>query len=410
MSLTALSNSTLAMLAQSTSLSTISQNIANVNTTGYKSSETMFATVLTKTSATADIFGVSWDNRNNITTQGTVNSTGTWSDLAINGDGFFVVNTQMDGSGETLFTRDGSWELQAVDSDGDGAEDLAYLVDSNGYYLQGYAADANGNVDTSTMSSVYYTAATTLAGQSTTSAAIYGVLDATATTEQSMSMGIYGPESADDGTTDVGSTALELLWTPGGTSNEWDLTFSIEGATISNPTTAVSFNGSGAMTSSGTVTLDVTWADGTTSQVGVDISNILQLSDFTTVDHTTQDGYDSGSLTDISFDSSGNLVSSYDNGRSIVGFQVPVADFVAANSLEQRTGNLYAQTQDSGDYTLVTAGTQGVSFVAGALENSTVDIETQFTKMIMTQTAYTSASKVFTVADEMIQEVTNMKS
>lgn len=409
MSIAAMNNSVLAMVAQSTSLATISQNISNVSTTGYKTSETMFSTVLSETYPDLDIFSVQGTNRTLIDEQGEITTTGTWSDLAINGDGLFVLNTEMDGSGETLFTRDGSFEVQAVDSDGDGTEDAAYLVDSNGYYLQGWAASSDGSTS-SVLSSVYYTAATEIAGQTTSSASIYGVLDATATTDQAMSMTVYGADTNDDGSTEVDSTSLELLWTPADESNTWDLTFSIDGATVSNPTTQVTFDGAGAMTSSGSITLDVTWADGTTSQLAVDMSNILQLSDYTTVDYTTQDGYDTGNLTGVSFDSSGNLTTSYDNGYSVTTFQIPLADFVATNSLEERSGNLYAQTSASGDYTLIEAGGTGSSLVTEALEASTVDLEEQFTKMVMTQTAYDSASRVFTVADEMLQTVANLKS
>ncbi len=412
MSTTAMNNAVLALNAQSQSLATISQNVANVSTTGYKSSDTLFSTVLSKSSANLDIFGVQATNRTNVESQGTISATSNWSDLAINGDGMFIVNTEMDGSGTTLFTRDGSFEISAVDSDGDGLEDTGYLVDGNGYYLQGWEAATDGSINTAsnTLSSVHYTAATTTPGNTTTTATLYGAVDAAATTQQEMAVGVYGPELGSDGTSTISTTSLEMQWTPTSHSaegNTWDLTFGVVGGTVANATTSVTFDGNGAMTSDGLATLDITWSDGTTSQMAVDYSNIMQLAGTTVIDFNQQDGYGAGNLSSVTFDSTGQMSTNYDNGYAVTGYQVALADFVSENSLEERSGNVYAQTPESGDYELLAAGSQA-SFVAGALEASTVDLAEQFTRMVMTQTAYDSASKVFTVADEMVQTIYNL--
>ncbi len=412
MSTTAMNNAVLALNAQSQSLATISQNVANVSTTGYKSSDTLFSTVLSKSSANLDIFGVQATNRTNVESQGTISATSNWSDLAINGDGMFIVNTEMDGSGTTLFTRDGSFEISAVDSDGDGLEDTGYLVDGNGYYLQGWEAATDGSINTAsnTLSSVHYTAATTTPGNTTTTATLYGAVDAAATPQQEMAVGVYGPELGSDGTSTISTTSLEMQWTPTSHSaegNTWDLTFGVVGGTVANATTSVTFDGNGAMTSDGLATLDITWSDGTTSQMAVDYSNIMQLAGTTVIDFNQQDGYGAGNLSSVTFDSTGQMSTNYDNGYAVTGYQVALADFVSENSLEERSGNVYAQTPESGDYELLAAGSQA-SFVAGALEASTVDLAEQFTRMVMTQTAYDSASKVFTVADEMVQTIYNL--
>lgn len=406
MSVTAMNNAVLGMIAQSSALATVSQNISNVSTTGYKTSETMFSTALTKSSAVADIFGVVGENRTLIDNQGAISNTGNWSDLAINGDGLFILNTEMDGSGETLFTRDGSFELAAADSDGDGVDDRSYLVDSNGYYLQGWSVGEDGTADTGALTSVYYDAGSELAGRTTSTVQMYGLLDPEATTDQQMAVVVYGPETNGDSTA-IDSTSLELNWSPTDT-NAWDLAFSIEGATVANGSMSVTFDGQGLMTSTSTQTLDVTWADGTTSQITVDLSNILQTSGATVVDYSSQDGYGPGMAEGASVDSAGNLSTGYSNGYSVTNFQIPLAEFVATNQLESRSGNVYAMTQDSGDYT-IEAASGNAEVVGGALEASTVQVEDQFTKMIMTQTAYTSASKVFTVADEMMQVVGDLK-
>jgi flagellar hook protein FlgE len=407
MSLAAMNNSSLALLAQSQSLATISQNISNVSTTGYKTSETMFSTVLSEATATADIFSVQADNRTMVDRQGDVTSTGNWSDLAINGDGMFMVNTAKDGSGSTYFTRDGSFDIAAVDSNGDGTEDTAYLVDSNGYYLQGWAANSDGSVssDSGSLSAVHY-AATSIPGVSTTTASISGTVDATATTDQSLGMSVFGPELGSDGTASVVSQALTMTWSPSTTTtNGWNVNFSIPGATISNASANATFDGAGKMTSDGKTALNVTWGDGSTTTINVDYSNVAMSAGTTTVRASSQDGYAPGDLASVGFDSDGRMTATYDNGKTLTDYQVALADFVAPNSLQELSGNLFAQTQDAGKYTLVAADKSSTSFVAGAVEASTVDLNDQFTKMVMTQTAYTSASKVFSVADQMVTTV-----
>ena len=324
----------------------------------------------------------------------------------------FVLNSAMDGSGKTVFSRDGEFGIKAVDSNGDGTEDTGYLVDGNGNYLQGWSAGSDGTIDTtsSTLSSVHYAAATTIPGVATSAITLYGSVDATATTDQQTAAAIYGPQVASDGTSSITSGSLSMLWSPSAdTANAWNLTFSLPDATISNASSAVTFDGTGAMTSTGTTTLDVTWADGTTSQMAVDYSNITLTAGTSSVDYAQQDGYSAGNLSGVSFDSNGKMSTTYDNGHTITGYQVALADFVAPNSLQEMSGNVFAQTTDSGAYTLKAANSSSVSFVAGAVEASTVDLNDQFTKMVMTQTAYSSASKVFTVADEMVQTIYNLK-
>ena len=139
---------TLGMLAQSHALNTIGVNLANVNTGGFKSTETRFSTVLSDTlDKQSDLGGVKPKEIQRIDKQGFIASGGDL-DLAINGHGFFVVNTKFDGSGQTLYTRDGSFETATEGTDtatlnGDEVTiKKAYLVDKNGYFVQGLERDA----------------------------------------------------------------------------------------------------------------------------------------------------------------------------------------------------------------------------------------------------------------------------
>ena len=148
----AFATSILGMMSQTQALGTISQNIANATSGGYKRTETRFQTVLSQTlQHEGDLGGVIPIDSQMIDRQGIVLTTARELDLAISGDGFFVVSTALTG-GETYYTRDGSFEMRLeTPGTGSGAATTApgYLVDRNGYYLLGYAPDANGVFPTS---------------------------------------------------------------------------------------------------------------------------------------------------------------------------------------------------------------------------------------------------------------------
>ena len=140
---------TLGMMAQAHALNTIGNNLANVNTGGFKSTETRFSTVLSKSlDNQSDLGGVAPKDFQNIDKQGFLVSSLSDLDIAINGRGFFIVNSSFDGSGQTLYTRDGSFAVATEGTEKatvNGASiDIkkAYLVDKNGYFVQGIERDA----------------------------------------------------------------------------------------------------------------------------------------------------------------------------------------------------------------------------------------------------------------------------
>jgi flagellar hook-basal body protein len=153
--------STLGMLSQSHALDTIGNNIANINTGGFRATETRFATVLSDTvgginSLQSDLGGVRPLDINRIDQQGRLISSQNPLDVAISGQGFFVLNTQLNGSGETLYTRDGAFNIgngPLTTATADDGSTLSvhegYLVDKNGYFVQGWTAAADGTFPTS---------------------------------------------------------------------------------------------------------------------------------------------------------------------------------------------------------------------------------------------------------------------
>jgi len=145
--------SVMGMLGQAHAFATISTNVANVNTGGYKSTETRFATMVShQIDEDNDFGGVRPKDHARIDDQGLLLSSDRKLDVGINGRGFFVVNTQLDGSGETLFTRDGSFQVRTGADTSVTADDGStitvqegYLVDKNGYYVQGWTPNADGS-------------------------------------------------------------------------------------------------------------------------------------------------------------------------------------------------------------------------------------------------------------------------
>ena len=157
----AFSSPILGMMAQSQAFGSISQNITNMNTGGFKSTQTRFSTILASTYyANKDVGGLIPNNKQNVSVQGNIVSSTNSMDIAINGKGLFVVNTAVDGSGEELYTRDGGFSIKKNGTasktltydDGTTASftyDKGYLVDKNGLYIQAWEPDSSGNFTTS---------------------------------------------------------------------------------------------------------------------------------------------------------------------------------------------------------------------------------------------------------------------
>ena len=123
-----------------------------------------------------------------------------------------------------------------------------------------------------------------------------------------------------------------------------------------------------------------------------------------------QDGVQFGSFTNVQIDESGIVTAVFDNGRTLPIFQLPLATFANANGLLTRSGNVFVETTQSGQFFLRAANSGGAGQIeSGALEASTVDLATEFTDMIITQRAYSASAKIITTADEMLDELVRIK-
>lgn len=436
MPLGAFQPSVLGMSGQSHALDVISGNIANATTTGYKRTETNFQTVLSRSvsmssagpasdgpmSMQSDLGGVRpWDYTR-ISLAGEYSTTGRDLDLAIEGRGFLVLKT---GTGETVYGRDGSLSVTTTAGTGSGSitAEEGYLVDKNGYFVQGWAATADGSFSTGgalTSLRVDPQAFTSI-GQATTSASL--ALNLPAQNEvgdvETYAIDVY--DSA------LNARSLQLAFTKRG-SDTWELTATGDtgdvvtltplspGAPVTTvtppPANPLLFDSNGALQVPSGYAVAVDFADdpataandATTAQFTLDLSGFTQFSGNMLAYDYARDGYPTGSLSSIAFNAQGEVVGQFDNSRSRPLYRLALADFANPDGLDPLSGNVYAQSVESGTPALGGAGDNGLGRISPqTLETSNVDLAQEFSRMMLTQNAYNSSATAFRTVDEMTE-------
>lgn len=412
MSLTgALSSAISALSAQSQSLSMISDNIANSDTTGYKTTSAMFDALVTASSNTTSYAsgGVTVAGRANITQQGLLAATSNATDVAIQGSGFFVVTSATSG-GVTSYTRNGAFTIN----------NAGYL-ENNGSYLEGWRTDADGNVvgseSASNLSAINTQIAST-SGSATTKTTIAANLPSDAATGDTYtsSMTVYDSLGA--------ANTMQITWTKTGT-NAWSASFANPTST-SDTTTAtgtasgtidITFNSDGSLasTSPDPATVSITgWTDGAAdSTITMDLGTVGGTDGLTqyasgetapavNVTSIDSDGLSYGKLSSISIGKNGVVDATYSNGKTIAIYKIAVATFADPNGLSAASDGLYSATVTSGNASLQASGENGAGTIYGSeLESSTTDTSSQFSSMISAQQAYSAASQVISTVNKM---------
>ncbi|MBL9098399.1 MAG: flagellar hook protein FlgE [Alphaproteobacteria bacterium] len=417
------------LAANSRAMATTSTNIANVNTVGYKSTKTEFSTLLASTAAVGNYAtgGVKAVPLPEITQQGDLAQTTSATDLAISGQGFFVVtNTPIAGPtvSEVLYTRAGAFQK---DADG-------YLRNAGGYYLQGWALDANGNVPTNandmTLINLGQVTGTALP---TTTAALRANLQSTSTVT-----GAYAAGDMFAGTVSPQfETSIEFYDSQGSArplrmafvktaANTWQYEMIYDGnaadISVANPiaTGTMTFNTDGTIATPApplSITVPFSAASGLSAQtIDVNFGTPGAADGFTQFD-TTSTLYSSdvngtlyGGLSGVRVDEQGYVIALFNNGVERQLYKLPIVTFLNADGLGPLNGNAYRATVESGGPSFKHADTGGAGSVSNlALEQSTVDMAKEFSNMIVIQRAYSAASKIITTADEMLDELTRLK-
>lgn len=404
--------------AHQTRMDVIGNNIANVNTAGFKASRVTFKEMLSQTLSGAKApqgnrggmnpqqvgLGVSLGSIDTNLVQGNLQSTGLGTDLAIQGNGFFVVNNGT----QNFYTRAGALTL---DENGN-------LVNaSNGYIMQGWMA-TNGIINTnSPLTGIRIPIGDTMAPQASTEAVFAGNLNAADPEDWTATIDIYDSQGQ--------KHTLTLNFKPTNDKNQWTWTATIDGATLGDSneddsdeddsneiTGTITFGGDGKVVEVTGNTFDINFNNGTDRIAGfrLDLSAVTQMAGDNTLDGLYADGYSMGSLESFSIDNAGVITGSYSNGLTKAIGQIAIANFSNAGGLTRVGDTLFAESQNSGIAQIGAAGTAGRGKIsAGTLEMSNVDLAEQFTDMITTQRGFQANSRIISTTDEMLQDLVNLK-
>jgi flagellar hook protein FlgE len=420
------------LLANASAIGNISDNIANSNTSGYRRTFSQMVTATSEGSDRSTSNSVHAVRTLDMSEGAEIQGTGSSTDMAIRGDGFFVVSkTPNDPNvANYVLTRAGSFR---PDSNGD-------LRNAAGFYLAGfpYASDGTlASVDANSFTDLQTVNVDTglSPGAPTTEMSLAGNLP-------SQQTGIATPgdpfSSSAEFFSPLGeSSRLQFSWQPTTTANTWDLKFDdAEGNSYGSVT--IEFNNSGPNAGSpasysavnNTATAPAAFSfDTATGVATISIDNgsspqVLTVStgapntfegmtqfsgDYTSVD-VVADGSASGNLQRTEIDERGNIYGLYDNGKREALFAIPLAQVSNTVGLEITNGNSFRTTRASGSAILSTAGVDGAGTIStGVLESSNVEIAQELTDLIRVQRAYSSNAKIITTVDEMLDETTRLK-
>jgi len=416
--------------AESDALGVVGDNIANVNTSGFKAQRAVFEdvlghSILAGTSTGLPGSGVRIGDIQQMFTQGTLSNTGVSTDVALNGDGFFVVKGTVDGVSSDFYTRAGEF---VIDKDGK-------LSNTGGLKVQGYQANGDGTFAASLSDVTAPTAA--LPARATTALTITANIDSSApvitaawdaqdpanTANFSTTMSVYDS---------LGNAHTADVYFRKTADNAWDYHVLVPGADLNPPVVGNSEVGSGALTfttngalNAETVTTAVSASFGggaTAAQAitvdfgtsiaegGTGLNGTTQFAGPSNVSAQKQDGYASGDFSGVQVDGQGVVTGLYTNGEKIAMSQLGIAKFRSNDGLGRAGQNLWISTRESGTAAMGTAGSGGRgATTGGALEGSNVDLASEFVSMIQHQRSFSANSKTITTADEMLQELISLK-
>jgi flagellar hook protein FlgE len=384
-----------------TMVDNIGNNIANVNTFGFKSSTVVFQDLLSQVLQGAGMptgtaggtnpaqigLGVKVAGITTSFTQGAAQSTGRATDLSIQGDGFFMVAGS---SGEQLFTRAGALSFDA----------LGRLVTASGDIVQGWTATADGVVNTNAgVGSIVMPLGQQIRPVATTGISLGGNLDADAAdgTEVTTTITVYD---------DAGSPYdVRLTFTRSGAS--WDITADVTDAAgnVTNPAVGPSLTFTdGALTSANpTLTIGAT-------TITLDGAGLVQFAGPSGAAALSQNGAALGTLQSFTIAGDGTINGVFSNGRTRPLGQIALANFTNPAGLEKAGDSTYRATVNSGNPAIGAPGTGGRgAILSSTLEMSNVDLAAEFTNLIIAQRGYQANSRVITSSDELLQELVNLK-
>ena len=415
--------------AEGEALGVVGDNIANVNTVGFKGQRVIFQdvlghSILAGTASALPGSGVRVGDIQQMFTQGSLANTGIATDLALNGDGFFVVQGSVDGVTGNFYTRAGQFKI----------DNSGYLVNASGLQVQGYAANPDGTFSASISSLQAPTAA--IPPNATENAAITANLDSSSTVP-TLAWDAQDPANTSNFSStmtvhdSLGNAHTMDVYFRKTADNAWEWHALVSGDETNPPaagtnvevgTGTLTFTTDGALDTVGGNTATVDFAGATGGQVvtfnfgtpiaggGTGLDGMTQFGSPSNVSSQSQDGYSSGDFAGVAVDGQGVVMGLYTNGQKLAIGQLAVAKFRSNDGLGRAGQNLWIDTRESGAAAMGTAGSGGRGAIAaGALESSNVDLAEEFVGHIQHQRSFSANSKTITTADEMLQELINIK-
>jgi flagellar hook protein FlgE len=394
--------------AASRSLDVIGHNIANANTVGMKSSRAEFSEVYA--SAAGGIggtnvgLGVEVGTVSQQFSQGSINITGNELDVAINGGGFFQVQTN---DGSTAYTRSGNFKLDKEGS----------LVTNNGANLMGYPTDVKGVRQSFNAQPLKLPTGTPIPAKPTTKMTAEITLDATATVaanatpptplvKYGTSLTAYDPQGLE---VPVG------LYFQKTANNTWNVYTSVNGADPAASTPfQLNFKTDGSLDTTTSPVPAITLASpnnpAQTFTASLDLGKMTQVNSRFAVADLSQDGYTSGQLTGIAIENNGVITATYSNGQTQSAGQVALVNFRNAQGLSPTGAGYWSQTFASGQPTRGAPGDGTLGQLrSGALEESNVDLTAELVNMMTTQRAYQANAQTIKTQDQVMSTLVNLR-
>ncbi len=407
------------LAAQANKLSTVGDNIANASTVGYKKASIEFSSlVLHDHGGKYSPGGVESDIRYGISQQGALSFTSSQTDLAVSGNGFFVVT---DGQGQTQLTRSGAFVLNGESE----------LINASGYKLMGYSA-ANGTAQAAINGTAGLEAVSLNGLALTATSSTSGILSANFPADGTIVAAANLPSAnaltaAPTAKTSIvsydnlGREIVLDIYASKTAAETWEVAVynradASTGTTSSFPygaatlaTQAFAFDAAtGQLTGASASTISIPLPNG--GPLVLDMAQSSQLATDFEVGEIEINGNGPAGVSGIDLDDDGTLYAIYENGARVPTYRIPLANVASPDMLTPTSGTLYGLSATSGDLQIGFPGESGFgTIVTGALEQSTVDIADELTAMIEAQRSYTANSKVFQTASEILDVLNSLK-
>lgn len=404
----------------SQAMSVIGNNLANTNTVGFKGSRTVFADLLSSSiNGSGGISqvgrGVGVSKVDQVFSQGTFESTESNLDVAIEGDGFFIMKEPDDDT--AYYSRAGAFRFN----------DEGFLTTPEGYRVQGKQFDATGALTAGDATDIRVVSTGLVQGNATTTLALTTNLDSSEAILPIAGFNIANPDTYNYSSSvqvfdTLGNPQLLSTYFIKTADNTWAARWSAETdeavpVVMQGAFPDLIFNADGILPNAALVppvattglTVGLDWANGTTP-TDIEVTfDTTQFNSASAIISQDQNGFGAGNLTGVEIDPEGIVVASYSNGKQTKIAQLVLGKFANPNGLALIGKNMYAETSDSGAPRTGLPGPELGKVFTNSLEQSNVDMGAEFVRMITVQRGFQANSKIITTVDELLGELINLK-